>query len=68
VRHGDWKYIHFYEDNHGELYNLKDDPQESQDLTDRFPQKAAQLRAVLEKWLKEVDAQLPTPNPDYQPE
>ncbi len=66
VRQGDWKYIHFYEDNHGELYNLKEDPKESQDLAGRFPEKVAELRAKLEKWLKEVDAQLPTPNPDYQ--
>jgi len=68
VRHGDWKYIHFYEDNHGELYNLKEDPEESQDLAGRFPEKVAELRATLEKWLKEVNAQFPTPNPNYRPE
>lgn len=68
VRDGDWKLIEFFEDHHVELYNLKDDPQESQDLASQLPEKAESLRRQLHRWREEVGAQLPTPNPDYQPE
>jgi len=68
VRDGDWKLIEFFEDNHVELYNLKEDPEESQDLAGRIPEKAESLRTQLHRWREEVKAQLPTPNPDYQPE
>jgi len=68
VRDGNWKLIEFFEDNHVELYNLKEDPEESQDLAGRIPEKAESLRTQLHRWREEVKAQLPTPNPDYQPE
>lgn len=68
VRQGDWKLIEFFEDNHVELYNLQDDPQEATDLAARHPDKVEQLRKELTAWRKAVNAQLPTPNPDYQPE
>ena len=68
MRDGDWKLIEFFEDNHVELYNLKEDPQESQDLASRLPEKSESLRVKLLRWREEVNAQLPTPNPDYQPE
>jgi len=67
VRKGDWKLIEFYDDNHLELYNLKDDIGEKNNLADRMPEKAAQLHKMLRNWLKEVGAQMPTPNPDYDP-
>jgi len=66
VRDGDWKLIEFFEDNHVELYNLKDDPEESQDLASRLPEKAESLRTKLHRWREEINAQLPTPNPDYE--
>lgn len=68
VRQGDWKYIHFFEDDRGELYNLRDDPQEEENLAGAMPAQAHQLRSRLEMWLEEVGAQRPTPNPDFQPE
>ncbi|MGQ9505110.1 MAG: sulfatase [Thermogutta sp.] len=68
VRDGDWKLIEFFEDNHVELYNLKEDPEESKDLATQYPEKADAIRAQLHRWREEVNAQLPTPNPDYQPD
>jgi len=67
VRAGDWKLIEFFEDHHVELYNLKDDLGESTDLAERFPKKATELRARLAAWRKDVSAQLPQPNPNYDP-
>src|SRR5581483_8530826 len=67
VRHGDWRFVEFYEDGRGELYNLKDDPMEKVNLATKMPEKAAELRARLAAWRKAVNAQMPTPNPDHDP-
>src|SRR6185369_113780 len=67
IRDGDWKLIHFFEDDHVELYNLRDDLSEKMDLAQSNPQKTGELRARLEKWRTEVGAQLPVPNPNYDP-
>jgi len=67
VRVGDYKLIEFYEDNRLELYNLKKDIGEKNNLADNMPGKAAELHKMLEAWRKDVDAQMPTPNPDYKP-
>ncbi|MCD6394854.1 MAG: sulfatase [Planctomycetes bacterium] len=67
VRMGDWKLIEFYEDNRAELYNLKDDIGEKNDLAAKMPEKAKQLRDMLHTWRKDVDAKMPTPNPNYKP-
>jgi len=65
VRQGDFKLIEFYEDNHVELYNLKDDIGEKNNLAEKVPKKVEQLRKLLGDWRKRVDAQMPTPNPNY---
>lgn len=67
IRQDDFKLIKFYEDNNVELYNLGDDVGEKNNLADKMPEKAAVLRKKLEDWLKSVDAQMPTRNPDYSP-
>jgi arylsulfatase A-like enzyme len=67
VRRGEYKLIEFYEDDHVELYNLKDDVGESNDLAQKLPEEAARLRKLLADWRKSVNAQMPTPNPDYKP-
>ncbi len=49
-----------------ELYNLKKDIGEKNDLAAKMPEKAKQLREMLHTWRKEVDAKMPTPNPNYR--
>lgn len=66
VRAGDMRLVEFYEDQHVELYNLRDDVGETHDLVKSQPQKAAELRQMLHAWRESVGAQMPTPNPDYQ--
>ena len=66
VRAGDYKLIEFYEDNRLELYNIKQDIGEKNNLANNMPGKAAELHKMLTDWRKEVDAQMPTPNPDYK--
>jgi len=65
VRKGDWKLIEFFEDGKLELYDLKNDPSERNDLADSNPKKRDELLADLRNWRKSVDAQMPTLNPNY---
>lgn len=66
VRMGGWKLIERYEDGSLELYNLKDDIGETKNLAKTMPEKAKELLGMLKKWRKEVDANMPEPNPDYR--
>ena len=63
VRAGHWKLLEYFEDNHVELYNLKDDLGETTNLATQLPDKADQLRNLLHEWRKDVDAALPAANP-----
>jgi arylsulfatase A len=67
VRAGDYRLIEFFEDNHLELYNLKQDVGETTNLVERLPDKARQLHKMLQDWRASVGAQMPTLNPDYDP-
>ncbi|MBE7539855.1 MAG: sulfatase [Opitutaceae bacterium] len=58
---GDWKLIRFYEDNHEELYNLRDDPSEKEDLARTHSEKRRALGTRLDRWLKDVGAQMNPP-------
>ncbi|WP_236980481.1 sulfatase [Membranihabitans maritimus] len=68
VRNGDWKLLHYFEDDKIELYNLKGDIGETEDLTNIYPEKANDLYGKLLEWRKEVNAQFPAFNPDFHPE
>ena len=65
MRKGDWKLLEYYEDNRVELYNLKNDLSESQDLANSMPDLASQLRSELHNWRTEVGALVPEPNPNH---
>ncbi len=67
IRQGDWKLIEFYEDGRVELYNLKSDIGEKNNLAEKMLAKAAELKEKLAAWRKSVGAKMPTPNPDYDP-
>ncbi len=61
VRYRDYKLIEFYEDNHFELYNLKEDIEEKNNLFDKEKKKAEELKEILYEWKKKVNAKLPEP-------
>ena len=67
VRSGDWKLIEFYEEGRVELYNLKDDISEYNNLADSRPDRVEEMTAKLHAWRKEVKAVEPTPNPNFNP-
>ena len=68
IRDGDWKLIEFYHYKNFELYNLAADPGEKIDLAKSNPKKAAELRAKLTVWQKQLGAKMPLPNPGYNPD
>lgn len=67
IREGNWKLIEFFENGELELFDLKSDPAERKNLAKEKSEKAAELLAKLKAWRVSVDAQMPTPNPDYDP-
>jgi hypothetical protein len=64
----DWKLIENYEDGRIELYNLKTDLSEKQDISRSYPQKVKELKTLLDNWKKETHAPCHfEKNPYYQP-
>jgi len=68
IRQGDFRLVEFYEDQRVELYNLKADLAETRDLAGKLPDMTAELRLKLHAWRQHADAQMPTPNPAYDPQ
>ncbi len=71
VRRGDWKLVRFFADGPGqrdrhELYNLRADIGETDDLAPSSPALVAELGALIDDFLDDTDAAIPGPNPDYQ--
>lgn len=59
VRAGDYKLIEFFQDYRIELYNLKADPEEKENLAEKMPEKAEALLNALNHWKHEVKAEEP---------
>lgn len=73
VRAGNFKLIEWYEptltDSSGqiELYNLAEDISETNNLAEKMPGKAVELRTLLHEWREKVNAQMPGLNPNFDP-
>lgn len=59
IRKGRHKLIRFYDDDSVELYDLKEDQGEKNDLSKSNPELARNLRKELDAWLKESNAKMP---------
>jgi arylsulfatase A-like enzyme len=67
VRLGDWKLIQYFENNDIELYNLKEDTSEKNNLAASNPEKKDELLRILENWRKKTNAPVPAElNPEYK--
>lgn len=60
VRYGDWKLHEYFEDGRQELYNLKDDIGEKNNLAQHNPEKRRELYELLINWREEMGAPVPT--------
>lgn len=50
IRRGDWKLIHFFDTDKTELYNLKTDLGEKNNIASKYASKAASMKAELVNW------------------
>ncbi len=67
IRMGDWKLIENFETGELELYNLKTDLSESNNLFESEPRIASKLHKRLINWRTKVNAPVPTElNPEYK--
>ena len=64
---GDFKLIRTYETGAPRLYNIAQDPGERRDLASEMPEKTTALDARLTAYLESVHAQMPVPNPNFDP-
>jgi arylsulfatase A-like enzyme len=67
VRDGNYRLIEFHEDGSLRLYDLAGDIGEQTDLSGALPDKTASLRTALHDWRQSIEAQMPSPNPQYDP-
>jgi len=68
IRAGDWKLIEFLEDEHVELYNLRRDVGEADNVASVETDIAQQLQTQLAEWRNKVGAQMPVMNERYDSE
>ena len=68
IRDGAWKLIHYYEDEREELYNLKVDNSEINDVSESYPDIKNELHHKLFSYLNNVGAKFPERDPDYDAE
>jgi arylsulfatase A-like enzyme len=66
VRFGDYKLLEYFENNTVQLFNLRQDIGEQNDLSLEMPEKTSELRMMLHTWREGVSAQMMLPNPDYR--
>lgn len=65
VIEGDYKLYHWYNDDSIELYNLRKDAGEKTELSADHPELSSRLKEKLQRWLEEVDANMPVKNENY---
>jgi arylsulfatase A-like enzyme len=68
IREGEWKLIHYYEDGHEELYNLKNDLGETTDLASENPDLVKEMSGKLFTMLDEMGARYPERDPSWTAE
>lgn len=67
IRRADHKLIEFHDDLRVELYNVREDPSEQHNLASAEPNLVKSLRDQLHRWREDVQAQMATRNPAYDP-
>jgi arylsulfatase A len=65
IRKGNWKLIENLVDHSYELYNIKDDISESNNLAESNPEKLEELKAGLKTLQENTGARFPVRNPDF---
>ena len=65
---GEWKLVHYFEDNSYKLYNVVKDISETEEVSSKFPEVVQELKAELLAWQQETKAVIPsTVNESFDP-
>lgn len=67
IYQGDFKLLYHYETKETQLFNIKNDLDESHDLTTENVHLSKSLKKALEDYLTKINAKLPTENSNYDP-
>lgn len=67
ARQGKWKLVEHFDTGEVELYDLEGDIGELNNLAEQFPEKKEELSKQLINWRAEIAAQMPVPNPNFDP-
>ena len=65
IRAGDYKLLEYFENGTVQLFNLREDISEQNDLAGVEPARVAELTPKLHAWQESVGAKMLVPNPDY---
>ena len=65
IRNGEYKLIYWYENDEIELFSLKSDIGEHDDIKNSIPKKALELKNELNRWQLDIGALHPTKNPNF---
>lgn len=66
VRSGDWKLLRWFGNPAAhELYNLREDISEANDLAAKMPEKVQELGGLIDRFLSDTGATYPRPNPAH---
>ncbi len=68
IQENGWKLIHYWEDQHEELYRLPSTESDDQNVLEKHPEIAQDLSKKLKTWLDRVGANLPVKDPEYDQE
>jgi arylsulfatase A-like enzyme len=61
IRQGDFKLLEYFENGSVQLFNLKTDLGEQDDLSEKHPKKKKELLSLLRSWREELSAKMPQP-------
>ncbi|KJD37299.1 sulfatase [Tamlana sedimentorum] len=65
IRKDNWKLIHYWEDNHVELYDLNSDLKENSDVSTQNEEKTQAMHHELIAWLKSMNTQYANQDPEW---
>ena len=67
IRKGDYKLIEVFETGKHELYNVRKDIGENDDLASKMPELVTEMASDLKQWRKSSNAKMALINKDYDP-
>ena len=68
IRKGSYRLVDHFDGTPAELYDIQNDIGEAVNLVNTQPEVAEDMLADLKRWRKKVGAQMPTINPNYDPD